>query len=29
MYLPNCCFWKNLKILFKTIRVILTGSSAF
>ncbi|WP_298868378.1 sugar transferase [uncultured Gimesia sp.] len=28
MYLQNCCFWNDLKILFKTIRVILTGSGA-
>jgi len=28
MYLQNCCLWNDLKILFKTIRVILTGSGA-
>lgn len=28
MYLQNCCFWNDLKILFRTIRVILTGSGA-
>ncbi len=28
LYLQNCCFWNDLKILFKTIRVILTGSGA-
>lgn len=28
MYLQNCCFWNDMKILFKTIRVILTGSGA-
>lgn len=28
MYLQNCCFWNDLKILFRTIRVVLTGSGA-
>lgn len=28
MYLQNCCFWNDMKILFRTIRVILTGSGA-
>src|SRR5690606_29902973 len=28
MYLQNCCIWNDIKILFKTIRVILTGSGA-
>jgi len=28
LYLQNCCFWNDLKILFRTIRVVLTGSGA-
>lgn len=28
MYLQNCCFWNDCKILFRTIRVVLTGSGA-
>ncbi|MCA8988090.1 MAG: sugar transferase [Planctomycetaceae bacterium] len=28
MYLQNCCLWNDLKILFRTIRVVLTGSGA-
>lgn len=28
MYLQDCCIWNDLKILFKTIRVIMTGSGA-
>lgn len=28
MYLKNLCMWNDLKILFKTIRVVLTGSGA-
>jgi lipopolysaccharide/colanic/teichoic acid biosynthesis glycosyltransferase len=26
MYLRNCCLWNDLKILFRTIRVVLSGS---
>lgn len=28
LYLQNCCFWNDCKILFRTIRVVLTGSGA-
>ena len=28
LYLQNCCFRNDLKILFRTIRVVLTGSGA-
>lgn len=28
LYLQNCCIWNDLKILFRTIRVVLTGSGA-
>ena len=28
LYLQNCCFWNDIKILFRTIRVVLTGSGA-
>lgn len=28
LYLQNCCFWNDFKILFRTIRVVLTGSGA-
>ena len=28
LYLQNCCFWNDLKILLRTIRVVLTGSGA-
>ncbi|HUQ71943.1 MAG TPA: sugar transferase [Planctomycetaceae bacterium] len=28
MYLQNCCVWNDLKILFRTIGVVLTGSGA-
>lgn len=28
LYLQNCCLWNDLKILFRTIRVVLTGSGA-
>jgi len=28
LYLQNCCFWNDLKIMFRTIRVVLTGSGA-
>lgn len=28
IYLQNCCVWNDLKILFRTIRVVLTGSGA-
>lgn len=28
LYLQNVCFWNDLKILFRTIRVVLTGSGA-
>lgn len=28
MYLRNCCPWNDLKILFRTIRVVLSGSGA-
>ncbi len=28
IYLQNCCLWNDIKILFKTIRVVLTGSGA-
>tara|TARA_R110002072_G_scaffold302100_1_gene483993 strand:+ start:189978 stop:190883 length:906 start_codon:yes stop_codon:yes gene_type:complete len=28
LYLQNCCIWNDIKILFKTIRVVLTGSGA-
>ncbi len=28
LYLQNCCFWNDLKILVRTIRVVLTGSGA-
>lgn len=28
LYLQNCCFWNDLKIMLRTIRVVLTGSGA-
>ncbi len=28
LYLQNCCIWNDIKILFRTIRVVLTGSGA-
>ena len=28
MYLRNCCLWNDMKILFRTIRVVLSGSGA-
>jgi len=28
IYLQHCCLWNDLKILFRTIRVVLTGSGA-
>ena len=28
LYLQNCCLWNDVKILFRTIRVVLTGSGA-
>lgn len=28
LYLQNCCFWNDLKILFRTIRVVLTAHGA-
>jgi lipopolysaccharide/colanic/teichoic acid biosynthesis glycosyltransferase len=28
LYLQNCCLWNDLKILFRTIRTVLTGSGA-
>lgn len=28
IYLQNCCVWNDIKILFRTIRVVLTGSGA-
>ena len=28
LYLQNCCIWNDVKILFRTIRVVLTGSGA-
>jgi lipopolysaccharide/colanic/teichoic acid biosynthesis glycosyltransferase len=28
MYLQNCCVWNDVKILFRTIGVVLTGSGA-
>ncbi len=28
LYLQNCCFWNDFKILFRTIKVVLTGSGA-
>ena len=28
IYLQNCCLWNDLKILFRTIRVVCTGSGA-
>ena len=28
MYLRNCCLWNDLKVLFRTIRVVLSGSGA-
>lgn len=28
LYLQNCCFWNDLKILLRTVRVVLTGSGA-
>jgi len=28
LYLQNCCFWNDIKILFRTIRVVLSGSGA-
>ena len=28
LYLQNCCFWNDLKILVRTIRVVLSGSGA-
>ncbi len=28
LYLQNCCLWNDIKILFRTIRVVMTGSGA-
>lgn len=28
LYLQNCCWWNDVKILFRTIRVVLSGSGA-
>lgn len=28
LYLQNCCLWNDVKILFRTVRVVLTGSGA-
>lgn len=28
LYLQNCCLWNDLKIMFRTIRVVMTGSGA-
>ncbi len=28
IYLQNCCLWNDIKVLFRTIRVVLTGSGA-
>jgi len=28
LYLQNCCLWNDLKIMFRTIKVVLTGSGA-
>lgn len=28
LYLQNCCLWNDIKIMFRTIRVVLTGSGA-
>jgi lipopolysaccharide/colanic/teichoic acid biosynthesis glycosyltransferase len=28
LYLQNCCLWNDLKILFRTIGVVITGSGA-
>ncbi|MFN9721307.1 MAG: sugar transferase, partial [Planctomycetota bacterium] len=28
LYLQNCCLWNDIKILFRTIRVVLTGEGA-
>lgn len=28
LYLQNCCLWNDIKILFRTFRVVLTGSDA-
>lgn len=28
LYLQNCCVWNDLKIMFRTIKVVLTGSGA-
>ncbi|MBL4883624.1 MAG: sugar transferase [Planctomycetaceae bacterium] len=28
MYLQNCCLWNDIKVLFRTIRVVITGSGA-
>ncbi len=28
LYLQNCCLWNDIKILFRTIRTVLTGSGA-
>lgn len=28
LYLQNCCFWNDLKILFRTVGVVLTGKGA-
>ena len=28
LYLQNCCTWNDAKILFRTIRVVLSGSGA-
>lgn len=28
LYLQNCCLWNDIKVLFRTIRVVLTGSGA-
>ncbi len=28
LYLQNCCVWNDIKILFRTIRVVITGEGA-
>ncbi|MEJ7592313.1 MAG: sugar transferase, partial [Planctomycetaceae bacterium] len=28
LYLQNCCLWNDIKILFRTIRVVITGEGA-
>jgi lipopolysaccharide/colanic/teichoic acid biosynthesis glycosyltransferase len=28
LYLQNCCLWNDIKILIRTVRVVLTGSGA-